>query len=725
VNYFQDFSRVVQTKSFVDKDLYGKPGMIYLHEGGVQAMAADLKTMLSGDFAKNLNKKLYEDNIIQPCQPRQAQPVAQISSSGGPDLFRQAAGTPDGWQSGGERVPQTQAAQPEMNMQQQPVMSLYDLFGIPEEERNRTDTKRKTGSRRAGLAPRPQRPGLSAQPQNGAVRTNAGKDTNPKKPARKRDKGIREKYPNALALIPDGDRYVATGEDAVRAARILGLALFTEKGTQKVSFPSRALDTNLPLLVKAGQRVAVAGEPETPGTGKRQAVDMTQPRPRSGLSARPQVQPDMAGHSAGADSGVVYPVLDARKEELEQQRRELEKPRSYSGALQEHHKQGSLVAEQNGQTGFLKERYRDAAVFKSLELNSLQEQKAKLYIEIRDTYHSLYSYEAKERKENADLRQLLNQHYDAFVKRYGNLNDRKNLDLVKMDTGGHEILSLEHFDHGKSVKADIFNQPVAFNPNETARADTSLEALSASLNKSGKADMEYMLSLLPDKSREEMIEELHGRIYYNPLVSNYETSDRFIAGNVIEKAEALEQYLTDSPQDENARAVSESLKALKDAAPRPITFEELDFNFGERWIPSGVYSRYAEHLFKVKTGVSYAPNSDEYSVRADYRTIAITDKYAVQGEFRRYDGVALLKHALHNTTPNISKSARATDREGKEITVKVRDGEKIQLANSKIDEIRTDFAGWLNILTSTMRHPNEVFAKKSYQTGWRSTYVVQ
>ncbi|MDR2680559.1 MAG: N-6 DNA methylase, partial [Tannerella sp.] len=34
-NYFQDFSRVVQTKSFVDKDLYGKPGMIYLHEGGV------------------------------------------------------------------------------------------------------------------------------------------------------------------------------------------------------------------------------------------------------------------------------------------------------------------------------------------------------------------------------------------------------------------------------------------------------------------------------------------------------------------------------------------------------------------------------------------------------------------------------------------------------------------------------------------------------------------
>jgi len=70
---------------------------------------------------------------------------------------------------------------------------------------------------------------------------------------------------------------------------------------------------------------------------------------------------------------------------------------------------------------------------------------------------------------------------------------------------------------------------------------------------------------------------------------------------------------------------------------------------------------------------------DEFSVKADYRTIAIIDKFAVQGEFRKYDGVALFKHGLHNTTPNISKSATTTDKDGKEINVKVRDGEKIQL----------------------------------------------
>jgi hypothetical protein len=201
--------------------------------------------------------------------------------------------------------------------------------------------------------------------------------------------------------------------------------------------------------------------------GKRKTAPKQGQPVQANLFSQPTTE--TAKHSNDTDNSrtkPVYPVFDARKEEMDRQRRELENPRPYSGVLQEHHKQGSLVAEQNGQTGFLQERYRDDAIFKSLELNPLQTQKAKLYIEIRDTYHSLYNYEAKERKENADLRQLLNLHYDTFVKRYGNLNDKKNLDLIQMDAGGREILSLEHPDNGKLVKADIFNQPVAFNPNE-------------------------------------------------------------------------------------------------------------------------------------------------------------------------------------------------------------------------------------------------------------------
>jgi N12 class adenine-specific DNA methylase len=155
-----------------------------------------------------------------------------------------------------------------------------------------------------------------------------------------------------------------------------------------------------------------------------------------------------------------------------------------------------------------------------LELNPSQKTKTERYIMIRDTYHLLYNYEATEQKENQDLRHSLNAHYDTFVGRYGYLNDRKNADLIHMDTGGREILYLERSTNGKLEKADIFQQPVSFNPNEIIKVATSLEALSASLNKFGEVNTEYMLSLMEEKSAEEMRQELHGRIYYNPLIDN-------------------------------------------------------------------------------------------------------------------------------------------------------------------------------------------------------------
>jgi hypothetical protein len=105
------------------------------------------------------------------------------------------------------------------------------------------------------------------------------------------------------------------------------------------------------------------------------------------------------------------PVVDARKEEFEKQLFELAKPRPYSGSLGIFHKQGSLVLEKNGQIGYLKERYRDDAVFKSLELNPIQEDKAKQYIKLRDTYNYMYNYEATELKENTELRENLNELY--------------------------------------------------------------------------------------------------------------------------------------------------------------------------------------------------------------------------------------------------------------------------------------------------------------------------
>ncbi len=367
--------------------------------------------------------------------------------------------------------------------------------------------------------------------------------------------------------------------------------------------------------------------------------------------------------------------------------------RPFSGDLSEHHKKGSLV-EDSGQVGYLKERYRNGADFQPLDLPFDQKAKISHYLEIRNIYHMLYDHEAKNLTEHASLRSNLNLVYDNFVKRYGNLNDKKNLDIIKMDAGGTQILALERAVDGILQKADVFDHPVAFNSNEISVVGTPEEALTTSLNKYGEIRMDYMLLLMEGKNKDELIHDLQGRIYFNPLIQNYEIKDKFIAGNVVEKAENIERYLSNHPDDLRTQ---DSLKALQEATPEPIRFSELDFNFGERWIPMQIYEEYTSRLFETDVKIDYYASRDDFHVSADKSNLIINEKFAVQSESQLFTGMHLLKHALLNTTPNITKTISAVDDQtGERKNVKVPDGETIQLANSKIDEIRTGFTDWLD-----------------------------
>jgi len=80
---------------------------------------------------------------------------------------------------------------------------------------------------------------------------------------------IKEKHPDALLLFRVGDFYETFGEDAIKAASILGIVL-TKRGAGSTSetplagFPYHSLDTYLPKLVKAGCRVAICDQLENP-----------------------------------------------------------------------------------------------------------------------------------------------------------------------------------------------------------------------------------------------------------------------------------------------------------------------------------------------------------------------------------------------------------------------------------------------------------------------------
>ena len=209
-----------------------------------------------------------------------------------------------------------------------------------------------------------------------------------------------------------------------------------------------------------------------------------------------------------------------------------------------------------------------------------------------------------------------------------------------MDANGRDALALERGESGRFVKADIFDHPVSFAVDEVTSVDTPLEALTASLNKYGVVNLEYMSSLV-DMDESALTECLAGHIYYNPLVSSYEVKDRFIAGNVVAKADNVrawidheEERIKDFPGYDGVEpfiALSkESLKALEDARPRRIEFDELDFNFGERWIPTGIYSAYMSYLFHTDVRIAYSSSMDEYSAEASRKNMTIWEEFCVR-----------------------------------------------------------------------------------------------
>jgi DNA mismatch repair protein MutS len=93
-------------------------------------------------------------------------------------------------------------------------------------------------------------------------------------PLMKQYNQIKTKYPGAILLFRVGDFYETFGEDAIKASNILGIVL-TKRANGSASFielagfPHHSLDTYLPKLVRAGQRVAICDQLEDPKLTKK------------------------------------------------------------------------------------------------------------------------------------------------------------------------------------------------------------------------------------------------------------------------------------------------------------------------------------------------------------------------------------------------------------------------------------------------------------------------
>jgi DNA mismatch repair protein MutS len=88
-------------------------------------------------------------------------------------------------------------------------------------------------------------------------------------PLMKQYYAVKDKHPDAVLLFRVGDFYETFGEDAIKASEILGITLTrrangSASSVELAGFPHHALDTYLPKLVRAGQRVAICEQLEDP-----------------------------------------------------------------------------------------------------------------------------------------------------------------------------------------------------------------------------------------------------------------------------------------------------------------------------------------------------------------------------------------------------------------------------------------------------------------------------
>ena len=679
-NYYKEHpDRIIHTDAKRDTDPYGKPAMVYTHSGGVEGIATDLYRMLSADLSVRLDLNRYNGVKEEKQETRQTivvQPQVEVSQ------------------------PQVQSIQPEVKKEENqvqyipqeveakrseaPVMDLYDLFGYTQEERRLAER---------GLKPKPQK-GKSKrkkQPERSLFSPSEMErlEVKPEKVAEKPKPKPPVEKP---AIDEDPEDAIYRSLDWETNPPINGfyemmMSLTPERRAELRRLGREKMDAN---AAKQAERSAEAKKEEGQATGMEQPSSVRPLYPiENGFEAEGKAQIERVEREMRKEEAALTP------EERQRRKEEAMMPRPFKGIMEPHLKDGSLVWEHTGgvrfQIGVLKDVTKYGATFQPLDMEGMQAQKAQLYIDLRNTYERLYAHEAENHEENALLRRNLNTYYDEFVMRYGNLNAKHNAKLILMDASGRNMLSLERGEDGQFVKADIFDRPVSFSQETLVEVESPEEALSASLNLYGGVNLPYMESLC-DLPQPEMLEALKGRVFYNPLADGYEIADRFIAGNVVQKTADVEDWIKENEGHGMLPQAQEALAALRESVPEQIPFEDLDFNFGERWIPTGIYAAYMSRLFDTEVRITYSENIDEYAVACSHKTMKITDEFLVKGYYRNYDGMNLLKHALHNTCPDMMKSI-GKDEHGNDI--KVRDSEGIQLANAKIDEIRNGFTEWL------------------------------
>lgn len=337
--------------------------------------------------------------------------------------------------------------------------------------------------------------------------------------------------------------------------------------------------------------------------------------------------------------------------------------------------------------------YEPLHIPKSSKDNTLSQgkiDKLKKYIELKNVLLDLSKLQLKEDVEDHEIelvREVLNKKYDEATKGKNFLNKTSIKTLLKYDSQYPLLLALEkEYNKGVSkavaektgqvvedeyaIKADIFYKRTQYPRTEIKDLSNPLDALRASIGEKGIVDLDYMASLLPGYTKNEIEEELlESKAMFKTAENTYETKDEFLSGDVKTK---FKNCTNEAHRRELAKVI-----------PKDINPYDIEISFGASWIPEKYIKDFITAITNSKNiDAYYTKHNSQWNVYADV-SYGIESKYGTKRA--RFNKV--LNNAINN------KKIAIFDLDENE--QKILNKQETFLANSKIKLIKEEFSEWI------------------------------
>ena len=406
------------------------------------------------------------------------------------------------------------------------------------------------------------------------------------------------------------------------------------------------------------------------------------------------------------------------------------RPLYLKGEVYSNHYAKDTILHYEGQIG--RYGYNKGGKPEFVPIENLSEEEANilhLYVDIRDTLWSLKDTELDTQVEQSHIRTQLNSYYDTLVDHYGALRGSRVSSIAMMDPHYNEVAIIERYENEQRVKADIFFEPVNIIKKNIQEEMSVEDALSSCLNLQGTVSLDYIAEHT-GLTENEIKQQLYERIYYNPISKNWEEQGMMLSGDVYEKIEHYTReldfidknyMLSKNERRELKEEVNHTIQALEQAKPEIIPFEELDFNLGERWIPTDYYTDYIKTMMDCDSKVEYSPANDMFHIEISYAYIA-DKKWGINTNHTTISAADIFSNAMLNVFPEYKYKEYDYTKNGQWEKVEFVDKEATQLAAMKIRELQDYFPQWLSQLPVERRDALTNLYNKRFNCFVRPSY---